>query len=49
MIAQFERKLKEERSSAFYPNFLAASFKDDLERRKRQESRRRAEQEDKRE
>jgi hypothetical protein len=42
MIAAFENRLRERRCSAIYPNFLAASFKEEMERRKR----RREEQEE---
>jgi hypothetical protein len=34
-IARFEEKLRQEKSSVLFPNFLGAKFKDDWERQRR--------------
>ncbi|KII88497.1 hypothetical protein PLICRDRAFT_41653 [Plicaturopsis crispa FD-325 SS-3] len=39
-ISRFEERLRQERSSALFPNFLAAKFKDEFERERRRDERR---------
>jgi hypothetical protein len=45
-IFRFEQKFRDEKHSALYPNFLAASFRDEYERQKRREGKRNEEQEE---
>jgi hypothetical protein len=37
-ILRFEERLRHEKSSVLYPNFLAAKFKDDWERQRRKDA-----------
>ena len=36
-ISRFEERLRQEKSSVLFPNFLAAKFKDDWERQRRKD------------
>jgi hypothetical protein len=37
-ISRFEERLRHEKSSVLWPNFLAAKFKDDWERQRRKDA-----------